>query len=639
MHRATGAVVRASFLIPLVIAACGVGPNGLDLGAPVATVRLSPDTVSLREGDTVRLVAQILDASGNPVTPHHTPVWFTPDGIHLSVDTAGLVRARLAGPATVELTADSITGIARITVLPLPVGSVDVIVPAGLLEVGDTLPLLVSIRDESGKRLIGLPVVWNSSDTSVLRVDSAGRVRAIAAGSAQITATVQGVSGGAQLTALVPAASVVVTPESLALEYDDTARLSATVRDSRGAVLAGRPVSWNLTGDSTTASLSGTLVTALGGGRVVVTAATGHVSGQAVIDVTGLTFTAVSAGATHSCGLRADGVAFCWGQGDMGELGRGDATLSPRPRPVLGGHTFTRVSAGLYTTCGVTPAGDVYCWGLNDALQAGETIGDTCLDPYGFAQPCVRSPSLIPGGVGLADVVVGSQSSCGLTAAGAAYCWGAGGILGDGTTTASATPVAVQGGLVFRTLANPNSAGTCGLTDGGDIYCWGVSPTALPQGTGFDALSGGLGLYCGLRAGALACWGLIPSSPEGGRYASAPVGLLPNEQFVHLSANEDHVCGVTAGGDAVCWGSNLYGQLGDGSLNGRFSTDAAIVVGGHDLVTLTVGGGDYYYPGYSHTCGTTAAGVAYCWGANRYGQVGAPVGQRSSVPVETTGHP
>ena len=65
--------------------------------------------------------------------------------------------------------------------------------------------------------------------------------------------------------------------------------------------------------------------------------------------------------------------------------------------------------------------------------------------------------------------------SCGLDAAGAAFCWGNNwaGAIGDGTTTSRSLPKRVSGGLTFSQLRSGGNS-TCGLTTAGQLYCWGV---------------------------------------------------------------------------------------------------------------------------------------------------------------------
>ena len=98
-------------------------------------------------------------------------------------------------------------------------------------------------------------------------------------------------------------------------------------------------------------------------------------------------------------------------------------------------HTFAGVSAGgYYATCGVTTAGAAYCWGLNNYGQ----LGNGSLTNS-------STPVAVSGGLTLATVSAEYQSACGVTPAGAAYCWGSNSVgqLGNGTTTDSPTPVAV----------------------------------------------------------------------------------------------------------------------------------------------------------------------------------------------------
>lgn len=626
-------------LLFLGVAGCGIGPNGLDLGAPVAVVQVVPATSSLREGDTLRLVAVMLDAQGNRVTPRTSPKWFTPDITHLSLDRTGLVRGLLAGPAAVWVTADSVTGTAQITVLPLPVASVEVLVPPTAIETGDTAQFSAIVRDVAGKRLVGFVIHWATSDTTRARIDATGLLVARDTGRVRVTASVDSISGSADVTVLVPVASVLITPDSVALQYDDTARLSVVLRDSSGAILPARPVTWSIAGDSGVITLSPSLlVNATDAGRAIVTASARHAQGSAVVDVAALDLTSVSLGATHTCGLRSDGTAFCWGDGSTGALGRGDTLSALRPRRVPGGLVFSQLSAGDHLTCGLTPQGVAYCWGLNQWLQTGTTGASPCtiINNTGAPGGCVVSPAPVQGGMVFAAIVAGATSSCGLTALGAAYCWGAGGILGDSTTQTSGTPVAVVGGHVFRELGKPNDTGTCGRDSGGAIYCWGLAPVPLLTATGIDTMTGAAGTYCGLKAGDLFCWGWIVTD-EFSAGGSGLNPILPGTQFVGVAATFDHLCGVTVAGGTLCWGRNTNGELGDGGLVGRFDSTGATVAGGHVFTDVEVGGMPFF--GASHSCGVTNDGHTYCWGSNSAGQIGRSVGFRSLRPVAPAGQP
>src|SRR5204863_1132362 len=91
---------------------------------------------------------------------------------------------------------------------------------------------------------------------------------------------------------------------------------------------------------------------------------------------------------------------------------------------------------GCTYTCGIRSSGAAYCWGLNTYGQLGN--GTTTNS---------ATPMPVSGGLTFAAISGGGQQSCGLTTGGLAYCWGwnARGQLGNGTTTDSYTPVKVAG--------------------------------------------------------------------------------------------------------------------------------------------------------------------------------------------------
>lgn len=82
--------------------------------------------------------------------------------------------------------------------------------------------------------------------------------------------------------------------------------------------------------------------------------------------------------------------------------------------------------------------------------------------------------------------------------------------------------------------------------------------------------------------------------------------------FRQIAAGGAHTCGVTTAFIAYCWGSNFWGQLGDGTTTGRLRPRK--VAGGLKFLEVR--------PGAGHTCGLTTDSLAYCWGENNYGAVG-----------------
>src|SRR5438477_474356 len=159
----------------------------------------------------------------------------------------------------------------------------------------------------------------------------------------------------------------------------------------------------------------------------------------------GLRFVALGTGGETTCGVTTTGAAYCWGDNQFGQLGDG-TSQNQRASPVLvtGGLDFAALAVSYFHACGVATDGVAYCWGANDAGELGDQT-----------RTSRSSPAPVAGGLTFARVSVGAQFSCGVTTDAAADCWGHNsfGQRGDGSTGSRTVPAGVAGGRSFAALS------------------------------------------------------------------------------------------------------------------------------------------------------------------------------------------
>jgi alpha-tubulin suppressor-like RCC1 family protein len=333
-------------------------------------------------------------------------------------------------------------------------------------------------------------------------------------------------------------------------------------------------------------------------------------------------FNTLAVGEAHTCAIRPTNHDYCWGFDEYGAIGILAGAPQTTARGVLGMLLFNSISAGSEFSCGVTTtSGASYCWGDN---LSGEVGDGTSIDR--------GEPTALGGSLDFSTVAAGNEYACGLVA-GTAYCWGDNylGQLGDGTTSPHATPQQVTGGLQFADIA-AGSFHACGLTSGGVLYCWGANtsgelgnggttsssaPVVVSGSLHFEAVAAGNAFTCALDlTGKAYCWGANTYGAVGngssGNMLTSPTLVSGGAAFTSLAAGAFHVCGITSGGAAYCWGDNSHGQVGDGSTTDR---NVPTLVSGSTAFT-EIGAG------FGHSCALTGADLMYCWGDNSSGQIG-----------------
>ncbi|HET9602985.1 MAG TPA: Ig-like domain-containing protein [Gemmatimonadales bacterium] len=183
----------------------------------VASVVLSPSPISVTAGQTVQLSAATKAADGTALSGRSL-TWSSSNDKVATVSSSGLLTGVGAGTAAISVISEGAADTASAEVAPsvVPVASVVMSDSDATLMVGDSKQLVATPRDADGTALTGRTITWASSRTSVATVSSSGLVKAVAAGSASVTATVDGKSASSAITveaAVVPPGGSVSSPD------------------------------------------------------------------------------------------------------------------------------------------------------------------------------------------------------------------------------------------------------------------------------------------------------------------------------------------------------------------------------------------------------------------------------------------
>jgi alpha-tubulin suppressor-like RCC1 family protein len=313
----------------------------------------------------------------------------------------------------------------------------------------------------------------------------------------------------------------------------------------------------------------------------------------------------VSAGFGLSCAIVLDGRVFCWGANSSGQAGVDPAQgAQSTPHEVVGVANAVEIAAGGDHACAVRSDGRVFCWGANNIFQLGAPVSAGAQSASAIAVQGIPDP--------VTRIAAGPKSTCAVTKAGTAYCWGdnSGGQLGVAPATASSSlPRAVGVGSSQGVAMTGGHACTSTIGDPSQLMCWG------------DNFGTQLGRPMSTTP-------LLPA------IAFGPGDFSPPATFgvgsLHSCIHVKQALAVSNRG-VRCWGENSSGVFGTAiAANARSQTPVKIPGLETDVVSVVVG--------FTATCGLTSGGALKCVGSSvPLGIAGPDVAVTTPIEVLSSG--
>jgi alpha-tubulin suppressor-like RCC1 family protein len=332
---------------------------------------------------------------------------------------------------------------------------------------------------------------------------------------------------------------------------------------------------------------------------------------------------------------------FAWGEGEAGQLG--NAATQNRGRPVRVRYVqrnVTAISAGRAHSLALLTNGTVKAWGENQEGQLGDGISG--------AEASSNVAVSVTGLSGATAISAGADHSLALLQDGTVMAWGKNrqGQLGNGNTVASAVPVTVRSlaGVVAISAGGDHSLA---LLENGTVMAWGDNhegqlgtgntrnsslPVAVRGLSGVAAVSAGANHSLALlENGTVMAWGdnhegQLGTGTTSNSTVPVTVSGLSGVNVKAISAGGEHSLALRRNGTMLAWGSDEYGQLGNGAAT---SSDVPVNVRKLSGATAISAGG-------RHSLALLSDGTVMAWGDDTFGQLGNGAngdGENSDLPV------
>ena len=395
----------------------------------------------------------------------------------------------------------------------------------------------------------------------------------------------------------------------------------------------------------------------------------------------------VSLGLNHSSALTSKGRLFTWGFNGTGQLGNGtfsgmnDSQSTPLDItgefPLTAGETIVNVALGGFSAA-LTSSGRVFTWGTNSSGSMGDGTFETRNRPVD-----ITTYFQLDQEHKIVDIALGNLHASALTSDGQLFSWGNNrdGQVGDGTREHQNRPVNITNQVKFHSneridIMSLNTWQSSFITSRGRLFVWGsnsfgqlgngtetnqITPTSINNFFSFVSIAptlpsqlkdikkvafGDTHSLAVTSDNRVLTWGSNINSQLGDGYTfvgrAIPFDITDKfdfnlgETIVDVSLGHSHSALLTSKGRVFFWGSNTYGQLGDGTIENRknpVDVTRNFSLNEEEIIARVILGG-------WHSAALTSEGRIFMWGRNDYGQLGR--GNRSDWmeanpnPVDTT---
>jgi alpha-tubulin suppressor-like RCC1 family protein len=297
----------------------------------------------------------------------------------------------------------------------------------------------------------------------------------------------------------------------------------------------------------------------------------------------------ISSGERHVLSLKSDGTVWSWGYNATSQVGDGSVSTRLSPVIVSGLSNIQKIEAGADHSLALKSDGTLWVWGKNSSGQIGNGTNVTQKLPLKISFP-----------MAVTDMAAGKTYSAALLQDGTVWTWGSNdyGQLGNGTTVKSMVPVKV-GSLSNVVKIAAGRRYVMALKADGTVWSWGENSSGQ-LGAGNPSVVGSFKMF------------------------PIPVTGLGNN-VIEIAAAGDHSLALKTDGRVWSWGFNNSGQLGNGTTVKGY-VPAAVMLPAGSFVGIQGGS--------THSLALKSDGTMWTWGSNTYGELGDGTTQQKFLPVQ-----